>query len=147
MLFFSIVNGGYSPWSKWTKCSVTCGNGHEYRSRKCNKPTPQNGGADCSLMGDPTDIKACVMEPCPTERKYKNQFKADLCSGRTYILFLIIAPNIPPEKGWNLCSKSCGGGIQWRNIELGNGKTKNETRMCASDPCPSKYYKYSSVEN
>lgn len=68
---FSIVNGGYSEWTAWSECTVTCGEGQQYRTRNCSNPTPDFGGSDCSGLGSPTDKKACVKNPCPTERKQK----------------------------------------------------------------------------
>ncbi|KAL0269384.1 UNVERIFIED_CONTAM: hypothetical protein PYX00_007138 [Menopon gallinae] len=49
------VDGGWSSWSNWFSCSLqgtqtTEDNGDrcKCRTRQCNNPTPQNGGAPCS---------------------------------------------------------------------------------------------------
>ena len=57
---YAIVNGGYSPYSSWSECSVTCGEGVRYRHRSCTNPRPQFGGHDCTRFGAPVDTMPCV---------------------------------------------------------------------------------------
>ena len=68
------VNGGYSKWSEWTPCSVTCGNGAQYRERKCENPHPANGGTDCTMLGQPTESKACFAGHCVPDGKNLSLF-------------------------------------------------------------------------
>merc|ERR1719450_519116 len=42
------VNGGWSKWSLWSLCNKKCGGGRRVKVRKCNNPTPRNGGSDCT---------------------------------------------------------------------------------------------------
>lgn len=58
--FHLTVNGGYTPYSDWSECSVTCGEGVRYRHRSCTSPKPQFGGRDCSHLGAPVDTMPCV---------------------------------------------------------------------------------------
>ncbi|XP_071829906.1 uncharacterized protein [Apostichopus japonicus] len=58
-----IVTGGWSDWSLWSDCNVTCGNGTHTRERHCNNPIPANGGADC--QGPSSEVKACHNGTCP----------------------------------------------------------------------------------
>ncbi|XP_053383246.1 thrombospondin-1-like isoform X2 [Mercenaria mercenaria] len=57
------VDGSWSPWSNWSDCDVTCGNGTQVRTRACTDPAPQYGGLDC--LGNDTDTKSCQNKPCP----------------------------------------------------------------------------------
>jgi len=56
------VNGGYSSWSTYGSCSKSCGGGQQSRIRKCNNPTPTNGGSQCS--GVASESKNCNTQPC-----------------------------------------------------------------------------------
>ncbi|XP_035685697.1 SCO-spondin-like [Branchiostoma floridae] len=58
------VDGGWSDWSPWSSCSVTCGNGTETRDRSCTNPAPAHGGADC--VGPDQEAQDCdTGVPCP----------------------------------------------------------------------------------
>ena len=57
VLFPISVDGGWSEWESWTKCSSNSGPGVSHRSRSCNNPRPRNLGRACS--GDATQTKRC----------------------------------------------------------------------------------------
>ncbi|MEE6465587.1 hypothetical protein FKM82_006602, partial [Ascaphus truei] len=57
------VDGGWSCWSSWSKCSATCGGGHYMRTRSCSNPAPANGGDIC--LGLHTEEALCNTQSCP----------------------------------------------------------------------------------
>ncbi|KAI4891889.1 hypothetical protein NFI96_001941 [Prochilodus magdalenae] len=57
------VDGSWSCWSPWSKCSVTCGGGHYIRTRTCSNPPPAYGGDIC--LGLHTEEALCNTQPCP----------------------------------------------------------------------------------
>ncbi|XP_035382200.1 semaphorin-5A isoform X2 [Electrophorus electricus] len=57
------VDGSWSCWSSWSKCSVTCGGGHYVRTRTCSNPPPAYGGDIC--LGLHTEEALCNTQPCP----------------------------------------------------------------------------------
>ncbi|XP_060581084.1 scavenger receptor cysteine-rich type 1 protein M130-like [Ruditapes philippinarum] len=113
------VHGGWSRWSSWGSCSVTCGIGLERRDRTCSNPYPGPGGEPC--YGDARDDRACFVRPC-----------ADgvWSSWST----------------WSVCSASCLGGISKRTRACNNPTPSpfghdcvgndEETKACNSFSCP-----------
>ena len=65
--FWFAEDGGYSDWSDWSTCDVTCGGGLMQRYRSCNSPAPSNGGRDCAAigLGASMESKACNIMSCP----------------------------------------------------------------------------------
>ena len=57
-----IVDGGWSDWTAYDDCSVTCGAGSQTRSRECDSPEPSNGGSTC--VGDSSETTACEEDAC-----------------------------------------------------------------------------------
>ncbi|XP_069119934.1 uncharacterized protein [Argopecten irradians] len=56
------IDGGWSKWSDFGPCSVTCGQGHQIRTRTCDNPSPKHGGRGCD--GEGRDGKACKETEC-----------------------------------------------------------------------------------
>ncbi|XP_045204365.2 uncharacterized protein LOC123557134 isoform X2 [Mercenaria mercenaria] len=56
------VDGGWSDWSVWSSCSVTCGSGNRIRVRSCDSPPPDQHGKPC--LGEYTELRSCNMDNC-----------------------------------------------------------------------------------
>lgn len=56
------VDGNWASWGNWSSCSVTCGTGTNTRTRTCDDPAPQHGGANCT--GDDTESGSCNSGTC-----------------------------------------------------------------------------------
>ncbi|XP_012942941.1 hemicentin-1 [Aplysia californica] len=54
------VDGKFGPWSEWSACSVTCGQGTRERLRECVEP--EHGGRSC--RGDHTELMDCELASC-----------------------------------------------------------------------------------
>uniref|UniRef100_A0A674BDN8 Thrombospondin-1 n=1 Tax=Salmo trutta TaxID=8032 RepID=A0A674BDN8_SALTR len=98
-------DGGWSHWSPWSSCSVTCGEGVITRIRLCNSPTPQMGGRDCQGQGRETEV--CQKSPF------------DGVWG--------------PWSLWDTCSVTCGGGFQTRQRLCNNPTPKYGGKECQGD--------------
>uniref|UniRef100_A0A8D3DQX8 Thrombospondin-1 n=1 Tax=Scophthalmus maximus TaxID=52904 RepID=A0A8D3DQX8_SCOMX len=113
-------DGGWSHWSPWSSCSVTCGSGVITHIRLCNSPIPQLGGKDCAGEGRQTE--KCQMSPCP------------------------INGNWGPWSPWDTCTLTCGGGVQTRKRLCNDPGPKyggkecvgeaKDTQMCNKKACP-----------
>lgn len=61
--FVYIVDGEWGPYSAFTPCTASCGNGTKTRIRQCDNPAPKYGGNPC--VGEPEDTTHCYERPCP----------------------------------------------------------------------------------
>ena len=57
------VDGGWSTWHSWSRCSASCGGGVRIRVRSCTNPRPAYGGRSCP--GNETESHSCHDAPCP----------------------------------------------------------------------------------
>ncbi|XP_053392080.1 E-selectin-like, partial [Mercenaria mercenaria] len=56
------VDGNWSDWSRWSKCSVTCGVGVRLRNRSCDNPPPDIHGKVC--QGSYNESSYCENDKC-----------------------------------------------------------------------------------
>ncbi|XP_076109042.1 coadhesin-like [Mytilus galloprovincialis] len=110
-----VVNGNWSVWTQWTDCSMSCGNGFQTRSRRCNDPSLSNIRFSCH--GDTFEAKLCNKIECP-----------------------VIGGNWSSWTNWTDCSRSCGNGIQRRSRRCDGGflcqGDAMETQLCNKKSCP-----------
>ncbi|WAR03588.1 NAS13-like protein [Mya arenaria] len=61
------IDGGWSAWSGFGRCTRTCGMGRQYRYRRCDNPPPVGNGAPC--VGSEMDTAICNQGSCITPIK------------------------------------------------------------------------------
>uniref|UniRef100_A0A8C6UQM0 Properdin n=1 Tax=Neogobius melanostomus TaxID=47308 RepID=A0A8C6UQM0_9GOBI len=68
---------GWSPWSDWSACSVSCGEGVKHRKRKCSAQQ------ECVLAcpGDSEETQACPVLTCPDHGGWSVWADWSECSG------------------------------------------------------------------
>lgn len=52
--------GVWTSWNEWSTCSVSCGDGVQFRERACLQPL--TGSQQCE--GEGQDVKPCQAEKC-----------------------------------------------------------------------------------
>lgn len=104
------IDGGYSPWSEFTKCAKSCGVGTRMRSRTCTNPLPQNGGRNCQHLGDAEEKQYCNVHPCPVNGGYSEWGKYTEC----------VADG----------GKACGKGNRVRIRTCNNPEPKHKGKQC-----------------
>uniref|UniRef100_A0A3Q3ALP3 Hemicentin 1 n=1 Tax=Kryptolebias marmoratus TaxID=37003 RepID=A0A3Q3ALP3_KRYMA len=115
----TVQHGGYSEWTEWGLCSVSCGVGIQKRLRSCNSPLPANGGRQCA--GFDTETRICQGKPCPDG-------------------------NWSGWSPWEECSQTCGQGNRTRVRTCSDPPAQHggrscegqavEVIMCSVRPCP-----------
>ncbi|XP_059585568.1 adhesion G protein-coupled receptor B2 isoform X2 [Alligator mississippiensis] len=110
------VEGQWLEWGAWSRCSVTCANGTQQRTRRCS--VAAHGWAECK--GAHADARECANAPCPSDSKWG------------------------PWNHWSLCSKTCDTGWQRRfRMCQGTGVqgypcegSGEEVKTCNEKKCP-----------
>ncbi|KAM8998507.1 adhesion G protein-coupled receptor B2 isoform 3-T4 [Ara ararauna] len=109
------VEGQWLEWGAWSRCSVTCANGTQQRTRKCS--VSAHGWAECH--GAHADARECSNPTCPNSKW-------------------------GPWNHWSLCSKTCDTGWQRRfRMCEGTGMqgypcegSGEEVKTCNEKKCP-----------
>uniref|UniRef100_A0A4W3JUX1 Adhesion G protein-coupled receptor B2 n=1 Tax=Callorhinchus milii TaxID=7868 RepID=A0A4W3JUX1_CALMI len=109
------VEGQWLEWGPWNRCSVTCSNGTQQRTRKCISP---HSWTECK--GHQAEARDCFNPECPTDGKWGSW------------------------NHWSLCSKTCDSGWQ-RRFRMCQGTSVKgypcegsgeEVRTCNEKRCP-----------
>merc|ERR1719238_618297 len=125
------VNCEVSEWSKWSKCSASCGGGSQTRSRSVTVPA-SNGGAECPHLEE--DL-ACNTHKCPpacTECYKKSSGPCRHDKDGTCHQYYEGTTTCPAGttqcedrdcvvsewSAWTKCSANCGGGLQSRSRKV-----------------------------
>jgi len=108
------VNGGYTNWSNWTACSVTCGNGTQTQSRTCTNPAPAYGGANCT---GPT----VNSQSCSTDVKCK------------------VNGGLTSWSRWTACIGGCGNGVKYQSRTCTNPAPANGGTNCTGETKKSQF--------
>lgn len=114
------VPGGWTLWSSWSYCSVSCGGGSQVRTRSCMVSAPQHGSPSC--QGPDTQTQHCGQQLCLQ--------LLEICSWGP----------------WGPCSRSCGTGLASRSGSCPCLLTKEDsecndtfsgldTQACYPGPC------------
>ncbi|XP_053377847.1 SCO-spondin-like isoform X2 [Mercenaria mercenaria] len=114
------VDGTWSNWSVYSRCSATCANGTHIRTRTCNFDPRYDHGADCVGISKQTDT--CWAGECPVDGVWADW------------------------GAWHTCTVSCGGGTQERtrvcSFKKGSPHGANctgdthESQPCGTEFCP-----------
>ncbi|XP_052769612.1 coadhesin-like [Mya arenaria] len=111
------VHGGWSGWSEWGLCSVTCGVGLSRRDRYCDSPYPSRDGNHC--FGDGLNYNICTGPSCSAWSTWNS---------------------------WSSCSNTCGHGLMQRSRNC-TGVTGASPNMCLGEPIKYKACKTSCSEH
>ncbi|XP_067056576.1 coadhesin-like isoform X2 [Acropora muricata] len=98
------IHGGWSGWSLWRPCSVTCGSGVETLLRNCTNPAPQHGGEGCK--GSAVRSNVCKKDHCPVDGRWSEWGE------------------------WTDCSVTCGSGVMSRKRSCDNPAPTAGGRLC-----------------
>uniref|UniRef100_A0A8C5F885 Thrombospondin-2-like n=1 Tax=Gadus morhua TaxID=8049 RepID=A0A8C5F885_GADMO len=152
---------GWSPWTEWTECSVTCGRGGQQRGRSCDD-------VRASCAGPSVQTRSCMLAKC--DRRLDGLWGTwspwSTCTaacGEGNMTRVRLCNNPGPQRGgrgcagsaretqpcgkpqcpvaggwsswseWSSCSQSCGGGLTTRVRDCSSPAPQHGGRVCWGD--------------
>ncbi|KAL4234153.1 Angiopoietin-1-like [Mactra antiquata] len=101
------VDGNWSEWGAWGRCSASCEIGIQIRDRTCSNPKPDNLGNHC--FGPNRGSRLCDNGPC-TDGGWSSW------------------------STWSSCTSKCGIGIKTQSRSCTNPKPSPHGNYCVGDP-------------
>lgn len=139
-----IIDCVVTPWSEWSSCSHTCGNGRKER-RRMIKLNPENGGKPCPAKL--VQRRKCKdNNPCPRETETGHRGRSSREASRPHNQKTgAIDCILSPWSEWTPCSKTCGEGATQQRTRTVTQPPRNsgaacgpktERKYCDLPPCP-----------
>lgn len=157
------VDGGWSEWSQYGECSVSCNTGTKVRTRTCTKPVTAYGGREC--VGKSTESVVCNDYLCPIAGVWsqwseepcsvscgggsQNRYRVcnnpgpavggTNCTGRDFDIRDCNEQLCPVHGSWSSwsnyseCSHTCGTGIRSRTRTCSEPRPQNGGKLCKGD--------------
>ena len=72
------THGGFTTWSPFGVCSVSCGVGKRTRTRSCTNPAPSGDGDEC--IGKREEVEVCNERLCPIDGGFTAWSRPSQCS-------------------------------------------------------------------
>jgi len=116
------VDCSWGLWSHWSGCSRSCSGGFKKRSREVEQQ-PSRGGKSCEAFENISEVEGCNTEPCYEQ-----------CVDGMWSSW----------EEWSTCSRSCAGGVRWRNRQVARQATPcgiaavgeaSDEEQCSMLPC------------
>uniref|UniRef100_A0A4W5NT09 Thrombospondin-1 n=1 Tax=Hucho hucho TaxID=62062 RepID=A0A4W5NT09_9TELE len=152
---------GWSPWSEWTHCSVSCGRGIQQRGRSCDR-------INSNCEGTSVQTRDCYPQECDKRFKQDGVWShwspwssCSVTCGEGVITRIRLCNSPTPQMGgrdcqgqgretevcqkspfdgvwgpwalWDTCSVTCGGGFQTRQRLCNNPSPKYGGKECQGD--------------
>uniref|UniRef100_A0A3B3U592 Uncharacterized protein n=1 Tax=Poecilia latipinna TaxID=48699 RepID=A0A3B3U592_9TELE len=108
------VDGQWSSWTPWSRCSVSCGAGLQSRYRFCSSPQRSGSGLPC--LGPHREDQVCIVPPCDLIKIFCN--------------ISSVVDGAWSRWTWTECSVPCGGGVTFRRRLCDNPAPQAGGRGC-----------------
>lgn len=66
---YVLVDGVWSPWSAWNRCTQTCGSESTHTRRQSCSAALYGGSQTCDLGEENSETEPCSVSECPGKNK------------------------------------------------------------------------------